>query len=209
MLQQDDEETEETDDTEETEETSGPPSYVSAEDMTTFYIVLFIAQGFESVSFNVSSTIATTRCGEIGWEMAETVIDEVIPQAKNLEYANFIDSTTFFLAEVDPLAIHCVNSAQEYDIAFDSYIKALTDVNYLILNTLYHTEYLYESSLEINSLIDLGFNGQDSAYYFSLGEEAGKIFYQALYEQVDDFEYPDIEIIYPSDFDDEALEFFS
>lgn len=41
-----------------------------------------------------------------------------------------------------------------------------------------------------------------------MGEEAGKIFYWSLYELVDDFSYPDIEIIYPDDFDAEKLEFF-
>ena len=135
------------------------PDYVSAEDMNTFFIVLFMLQGIEETTFDVTSDFAATRCGEVGWLMADTVISSSIPQAKTLDYDGFITSTTLFLAEVDTLAIHCIDTAYDYDKATDDYKKTLTDSYYLLLNMLYNTQYLFESSTQIYSSFATGFNG--------------------------------------------------
>ena len=176
--------------------------------MNTFFIVLFILTGFESETFEVSANYSAGRCGEIGWGMADSVASTIVPQAKVLDFDGFITSTTLFLAEVDSLAIHCVDTGYAYESATSHYEKTFNDMYYLLLNNLYHTQYLYESAREIYLSISEGFNGKDSAYYQVIGEEAGKIFYWSLYELIDDFSYPDIEIIYPDDFDAEKLEFF-
>ena len=83
------------------------------------------------------------------------------------------------------------------------------DPYYLILNVLYHTENLYEATIEIQKKVDLGFlETKDSEYYQDVGRDFGKLFYYTFYN-IADFVYPDIELQYPTDFDDEELLFFN
>ena len=86
------------------------------------------------------------------------------------------------------------------------------------LNQLYHAQILYESTVEIESKVQVNisdrtiefsdeFWNQDSAYYYDLGAAAGKLIYWSYYD-VGDFSYPSIDIEYPAEFDFEKLQFF-
>ena len=138
--------------------------------------------------------------------MIELVQLNLIPQATNQEYDPFIDDSTTFLREVDPLFKHCIETGTDYREGAVNYEKAMTDLFFLVFNAMYHTEDIYESGLSVQEKAEEGFEGQDSEYYQNFGKQVGKIFYHTLYD-ADDFTYPDIEIKYPEDFD-EFLEFF-
>mgnify|MGYP007004903076 CR=1 FL=1 len=188
--------------------TAGPPDYLSAEEMTPFYTGLFLVEGFGSETLGFSSTYFATMCGELGWEMVELVELTLIPEFTAQEYDPFIDDSTTFLREVDPLFKHCIETGTDYQEGAVNYSTAFTDLFYLFYNTLYHTEEIYESGLKVQEETEKGFEGQDSQYYQNFGKQVGKIFYHTFYN-VDDFTYPDIEIEYPTDFDEEFLEFFN
>ena len=46
--------------------------------------------------------------------MVELVELNLIPQATNQEYDPFIDDSTTFLREIDPLFKHCVETSEDY-----------------------------------------------------------------------------------------------
>ena len=182
--------------------------------MDAFYIGLFFLEGFGSVTLGFSSTYFATECSEIAWGIAENFELNLIPQATNKEYDPFIDNSTTFLKEVDPLFKNCLDSLSEYQNGAKAYDKAFSEFVFLVINILYHTENIYESGLLTRDMIEsaneteVGIEGQDSQYYQVLGKQIGKIFYYTFYD-LGDFSYPDIEIDYPTDFDDESLEFFN
>ena len=72
-----------------------PPEYLSAEEMNWAYMLLFFIEGFGSQTIGFSSSYYATACGEIGWSMFESMLDDTIPSLPDEEYELFIDSTTF------------------------------------------------------------------------------------------------------------------
>lgn len=58
---------------------AGPPDYLPAEEMTSFYKGLFLIQGFGSETLGFSSTYFATKCSELGWQMVELVELKLIP----------------------------------------------------------------------------------------------------------------------------------
>ena len=87
----------------------------------------------------------------------ETVQDRVVPQAQGLEYVGFIHSTTDVLRDVNLLTKNCIETGYDYYAASLNYGKAMTDEQYLLLNVLYHTSDLYESTFVIKNQLDLSF----------------------------------------------------
>ena len=79
--------------------------------------------------------------------MVELVEINLIPQVENQEYDPFIDDSTTFLREIDPLFKHCVETGEDYQKGAVNYSKALNDLVFLVFNTMYHTENIYESGL--------------------------------------------------------------
>ena len=171
------------------------------------YILIFLIEGFGSQTIGFASTYASTSCGEVGWGIFSNMNENVIPQSKANQFDLVIENTTLSLAEVDPLAQICFETTDDYKTALVNYGKAVTDASYLTLNLLYHAEELYLASEAIQEKLDEGFKDQDSEYYQTLGRKIGEAFFWAFYDY-NDFEYPDITIEYPDDFDDEGLEFF-
>lgn len=49
---------------------------------------------------------------------------------------------------------------------------------------------------------EMGFEGQDSAFYQKMGRNFGLTFFWMFYD-ADDFEWPDIKVAFPRDFDEE------
>ena len=73
----------------------------------------------------------------------------MIPQAKNMELDPFIDNSTTFLKEIDPLFKHCFETGSDFQKGAVDYEKAFSDMYYLVLNALYHTESIYESAINV------------------------------------------------------------
>ena len=73
-------------------------------------------------------------------------------------------------------------------------------------NVAYHLKEIYLSAEIVLEKFKLGFNGQDSDHWYTVGRQTGRMFYWTFYD-VQDFTYPDIELTYQEDFD-ESLEFF-
>ncbi len=72
-----------------------------------------------------------------------------------------------------------------------AYGLAFEDPTKLSFNILYHTIKLFENTMAIIEKFDMGFDGQDSAFYQGMGRNFGQIMFWMFYD-VDDFEWPDI-----------------
>ena len=103
------------------------------------------------------STYYAAECGYLGWSQVENVQDKVVPQVLNYEYEDIIYSTTEVLRGVDSLSQNCIETGYDYYSASLNYGKAIQDEQYLLLNLLYHTEKLYESTNVILDQLDLSF----------------------------------------------------
>ena len=145
--------------------------------MSNFYIGLFLIEGFWSQVIGFSSTYFATACGDLGWSMVELVEQNLIPEFTNQEYDPFIDDSTTFLREIDPLFKHCVETDTDYRKGAVNYEQAFSDIVFLVINAMYHTEDIYESGLKVQEHVEKGYENQDSEYWQNLGKQVGKIFY--------------------------------
>ena len=96
--------------------------------------------------------------------MVELVEQNLIPEFTNQEYDPFIDDSTTFLREIDPLFKHCVETDTDYRKGAVNYEQAFSDIVFLVINAMYHTEDIYESGLKVQEHVEKGYENQDSEY---------------------------------------------
>jgi hypothetical protein len=106
------------------------------------------------------------------------------------------------MREIDPLFKHCMETGNDYEDAVLTYGLIFTDPVKMAFNILYHSIEIYENTMALIDKFVNGFDGQDSAYYQNMGINFGQIFYWMFYD-VNDFEWPDIKVTFPRDFDEE------
>ena len=134
-----------------------PPQYLPAEDMNLFFIILFIVEGIGQETVGFMSSYEATKCSQFGWSFYERIWFEMVPSWQLMHMDDFIESSTLFLREVDPFFKNCILTGDAYNKAILGYGRAITDPYYLTLNSLYHTQIVYESVVNIVYSLKDGF----------------------------------------------------
>ena len=105
------------------------------------------------------------------------------------------------LTLVNPTAHSCYWTIIQYDhVGGQLYGRSLSDWRFLYFNIVYHFGEIFAN---IKGLFKNSATGGDKEEnYFKIGGNVGWIVWYTLAD-LEDFEYPDITIVYPPEFDDD------
>jgi len=111
-------------------------------------------KGYEIVRGFGDSTVGDqSRSAEFCFKGGETIYrsfwEGMTPAFDERDWPAFVENGTELLQSFDPMAKKCVDSSEEYEVAFKNYGTAMTDPLLLTFNVIYHLGELYSRTEEV------------------------------------------------------------